>query len=438
MLPTELETQDIPAIYARFAKEIGEKHWQQRVKVLNEELRGNPFLKSLHFHENAIAFQLVRLGEMRQKFGQAALPIYNDEQHYQAASFAAQVLSVIDASNRQTGERLKRRIHGAFKNPAEMRAMQLELMTATHFLRAGRKVSWPEMTDAPEVQGVGKFDLLVEDVGPDGLEIECKSISDQRGRRITSRQALDFYGILRKRHWERIQRLSAGVLIVITVPNDLPKEHKERLRLADAAVRRALHCVPGKYEDEGVRIQIGEFESARLRELQTGVSKRRARDMMDEISGTRNKEVMAVGTKAGGALALVIQSAQDDDLMDSMFDMLRDSAARQFSGSRAAIFVVGLDGIDADQLLNLAHQDRKPDAIPTALRWHTSRFFESTSRAHITGITFLSANALRPVNTSIVDSGGLAYYFPRIDSKFWSKDFHGLFGQDPEPKNVFT
>lgn len=436
MLAVELETKDIPKIYARFAKEIGERHWRQRVKVLNDEIRGNPFLKTLHLRENAIAFQLVRLGEMHDKFGDAALSIYNDEQHYQAASFATQVLSVIDASDRQTGEQLKRRVHGAFKNPAEIRAMRLELMAATHFLRAGRKVSWPEMTSTPSAQGVGTFDLFIQDIGPNGLELECKSVSDQRGRRINRRQALDFYGVLRKRHWERIQRLRACVLTIVTVPGDLPKEHKARQRLADAAVRCALHCTPGEYEDEDAQIHIGTFDPARLSELRGGATQRRARDLMDEISGTRNKEIIVVGTAAGGALMLVVRSAQDDDLMDNMFHMLRDSATRQFGGNRAALLVVGFDDIDADQMLNVARHDQDPGAVPTALRWHTSKFLESTSRAHLVGITFLSTSTLRPAVTGVVDSGGVAYHFPKPDSKFWSEDFRGLFGQDPSRQSI--
>jgi hypothetical protein len=110
----------------------------------------------------------------------------NNEQLYPAASFAAQVLSFIDASPKPLAEQFRRRVHGAFKNPDDMRGLRLELMAATHFLRRGRQVSWPEMT------GEGNFDLLVSDVGPDGLEVECKSISVDKGRRIHKRESLDF------------------------------------------------------------------------------------------------------------------------------------------------------------------------------------------------------------------------------------------------------
>ena len=82
---------------------------------------------------------------------------------YPAASFAAQVLSIIEASPKKFAEQFKRRIHGAFKNPDDMRGLELELSAATHFARRGLKINWPEMTE------LGMFDLFIEELGPNGL-----------------------------------------------------------------------------------------------------------------------------------------------------------------------------------------------------------------------------------------------------------------------------
>ncbi len=104
---------------------------------------------------------------------------------YPALSFAAQVLSIIDRSPREQAHRIVRRVHGALKKPDDMRAMQLELVAATHFARRGHSIIWPEETDE-----IGTFDLLIEDIGTDGLEIECKSMSEDKGRKIHRRDAL--------------------------------------------------------------------------------------------------------------------------------------------------------------------------------------------------------------------------------------------------------
>jgi hypothetical protein len=430
MAVLELFTGDFPKIYKRFADLMGERLWRQRVRLLRDEIRGNSFLEDLHRAENSIAFELDRLAELTAKLGTASLPVYNDETLYPAASFAAQVLSIVEASDRAAGERLKQRVVGAFKNPADMRALRLELMAATHFLRAGKKVSWPEMGAQGEVHGQGNYDLLIEDLGPDGLEVECKSVSDQRGRRISRRQALDFYGMLQKRHWDRLQRLRTGVLAVLTVSQDLPKDHKGRQALTDFVARAILHLGAGQYQYVGAHLRIAVLEPARLAGVQNLPAARR-RELLDEVSGTRNKEVVVVGTRAGGALVLAVQSAKDDDLLESTFDMLADSAGRQFSGGRAAMFVVGLDGLSAEHLLDVAYQDRDANAVPTALRVQTSRFLDSPSRSHLVGVTFLSASAIRPSIDGVVDSGGAAYYFSKPDSCYWSEDFRGLYGREP-------
>jgi hypothetical protein len=82
-----------------------------------------------------------------------------------------------------------------------MRGLRLELSAATHFARRARKFAWPEMT------GEGTFDLLVQDVGPRGLEIECKAIPEDKGRKIHKREVLDFYRLL----WPHIQSTVKGL-----------------------------------------------------------------------------------------------------------------------------------------------------------------------------------------------------------------------------------
>jgi hypothetical protein len=419
MIVTELYTRDIPEIYDRFSRVIGEKHWRQRVSLLRQELRGNRFLEHLFLSENAIAFQLEHLAQLRDRYGTVPLMACNDRNIYQAVSFAAQVLSVIERSERTFAERVRRRVHGAFKNPADLRAMRLELGAATHFLRRGYKVSWPELTDT------GTFDLLVEDIGPSGLEVECKAFSEDMGRKVTRRQALDFFGLLSSQHGHTLRAQSGGIAATVTVSQRLPTNYKERKALA-AHLARCVETRSSGALGETANVRIEEFDTARLNGIVRGESIAEVRGLLDDITGTRNREVMVVGRRSG-ALALALQGSADDTLLDSMFATLRDSASRQFSGSRGAMFMAGIEGIDASQLLDVAGQDQDPSQPPTGLRWGVSRFLGSNGRDHVVGVGFLSDSAMRPVSDDLVDAGGTAYYFPKRESPFWSEDFSGLF-----------
>jgi hypothetical protein len=145
MLSTELYSKDIPQIYAEFAELVGERHWRHRVTLLRQEIRGNRFLAHFHAEENAIAFQLERLAELRDQYGTVPLAACNDHAIYPAVAFATQILSYLKSSDRDFSERMRRRVHGAFKNPADLKAIRLELTAATHFLR--RKKSLLARTD---------------------------------------------------------------------------------------------------------------------------------------------------------------------------------------------------------------------------------------------------------------------------------------------------
>lgn len=74
-----------------------------------------------------------------------------------------------------------------------MRALQLEFTAGLHFSKLGHRLAWPELE-----AGGGTYDLLVEDIGPAGLEVECKVVSEEKGRRISTRQALDFWNLMQR------------------------------------------------------------------------------------------------------------------------------------------------------------------------------------------------------------------------------------------------
>jgi len=58
-------------------------------------------------------------------------------------------------------------------------ALQFELSVATHFTRRGLHVQWPEMT------GVGTFDLLVDGLDTQPLEVECSRFRTTKGEECT-------------------------------------------------------------------------------------------------------------------------------------------------------------------------------------------------------------------------------------------------------------
>lgn len=418
MIQIDLYTGDFPAVFARFREAVVERHWTKRVTDINSEARGHPHLRDYLLEENAIAFALDRCST--QVSQHRTIP-HNDRTLYPAFRLAAQTLSLLDKTSAQQAKRLIRRIHGAFVNPEDMRAIQLEFAITTHFLRRGHSISWPEM------EGSERFDLRVHGIGPDGLEVECKSASDNKGRKIHRRDALVIHHLIRERLERMANRLNSGLAVVLTVPDRLPVAFRARQQLAEAVARAVLVGKSTSVAEES-DVRLSEFDVARYPELGPPMSPQLRQDI-DEITGTRNREAMLLGRKGAGALVFVVQSRQEDALLRYVFDSVSEAAKKQLSGKRGGIVLVGLEGISVDEPVLTAQQDMSPTEKPTAMRIAVSKFLNSATTDHLVGVGFLSRDELAPKEGSHVSSRGSAYYFPKTESRFWHEDYSGLFGK---------
>jgi len=418
----ELYTGDIPSVFERFSDLVGAQHWKKRVDLLKADIRGNRILREHLLEENEFAFSLQAATELTKKYGRLPMHQMDISALYPCMAFAAQILSIAESSAGPQRDQLVRRVHGALKNPDDLRGMRLELTAATHFLRRGLNVQWPEMT------GGGTMDLVIQGLGPQGLEIECKSVSDDKGRKIHKREALEFSALVAPKLNVLGKGLKVGVAAVLTFDGRMPGSFMDRRKLAESVVRHVLSGT-SNCQLEGANLRIHEFDPALLGEMGEDGHPVISRDRVDAITGTTNRQALIVGRMSGGAIVLVLQSAQDDSLLTYTFDTLSRSASRQLSGQRAGMFLVGLDGLEAESLMDLAQQDGAGDQPPTALRVRVSDFLASQGRDHVVGVGFISKGGLRPAAGGVTDSGGSAYVFPKRESPFWHDDFSGLFAE---------
>lgn len=420
MLATEIHTSDIPFFFTNFEQEIKEKYWLRQVKECNAAIRGNPLLKAYLQKEYEIAYQLSHMSDLAHQYGGIPSAHCMDRTIYPAVGFMAQVLSATKQLAPADADRVLGRVKGAFKNPDDMRALRLELTAATHFIRRGKKVGWPEIT------GTGRFDLLVEGLGTGALEVECKSISMDKGRKVHRREVLDFYALVKPIVTKTIAGLSRGLFLVVTLPDRLPKTHDGRVDLAKNCCAAIFHRTDQTLPN-GTNLRMGEFPPQEIGVVAKNMNTAECRVAIDRITNTRNREAMVLGTGAGGVFVLVIQSAKDDTFLEATFKSLGKAARDQVSGNRPALLVTGLDDVNDSDLRSIAMDEgdiRKP---PTAIRVQVSQFLSSETRHHIVGVAFFSGSSVSPKQEGVIGTGGISYYFAQPRSNLWHEDFNGMF-----------
>ena len=418
-LATQMTTAEVPATYRRLATAIGPEHWQGAVARQEAAIRSNHFLADYLRSEYAIAYQLDRLRNLVAKHGEVPPEACNDRTIFPALAFAAQVLGVLSRSTVKQSRTFVKRVRTAFSSAENMHGLRLELQAATHFTRRGHRVSWHR------AKGGGSFDLLIDDLGPSGLEVECKSISDDKGRKIHRLDALEFWGRLWKDVSGIAQSLRTGLAVVLTVPYRLPTANEERARLAREVVPRVLAGISAKLGG-GEDLRATSFDPADIKAA-ISIGPEALRKAIDAATGTTNREAALYGTPGGGTLAFVMQSAVEDDVLVQVFAALNYYAARQFTGARGSLFWVALQGLDADQLLSVHEQDSDPGQRPTGLRLGVSDFLAGAPD-HIVGVVFGSRSGLVPTEDGSTDLRGATNFFLKEESPHWHDSFRGPLG----------
>jgi len=414
----ELYTHEMPVIFNRFKKIIGDKCWLNRVDLIVNEIKGRNCLAEHLYKENHFAFLLSKYSFLDNERGRTPLDKIENREFYPAISFAAQAMSIIEHAPYEQRNALIRRVQGAFSNPDDMRALQLEILAATHFVRRGCSVSWPEMDKT------GNFDLLVSGIGRNGLEVECKSISHDKGKRIHQRERIEFFDYLSAEIKAVIKNLKLGLVVVLTIPKRLPSDAKGRSALSRKVVEQIL-ASNSKLFSDGVEVRISEFDFSSA--IDKSSNSPPDRGVIDKITETVNCDVMIIGNSVGGGIMFAMKSSQDDTIIKAIFDTLKKSAKKQLSKSRAGMFLVGFYDLEMNGLNEMAEHDANYNNAPTPLRIGVSKLLSSTNCGHVAGVHFLDEGELMPKDNGDVVNSGTAYTFKNEQSLFWDESLNGLF-----------
>ena len=421
MLSVSLSEAEIPGVFDDFKRVIGEQHWLSVANDIQNRAQASPHLRHHLASEFSLALQLGRCSKLAHA-NRGVLPrgATAEPRLYPAFTFAKQTTQLVAAASRKSRKRansLVRRVQAAFRESYEADAMQLEATVATHFLLRGNLVRWPELEDGRE-----NYDLLIDDLGPRGLEVECKVVTKNKGRRIHREEAIEFFETVRPRLANLLANFDQGLAFVVTVPARLPRELCDVRALADEIYEHALVEAPSNLRDFFVTCKS--FDVASLGTLSDPPT---AQDKaaVERITGTSNREMLIFETRAHGLVVLTIQSALRDGVVQQAVETMRVAATSQLTGTRPGLLLAQLAGVTPDQLSELSQED-KAAFEPSLLAREASGLLNTPDCAHVIGCGFLSATALHN-HVTYKSQGGRTYTFYNKTGQSWHSDLEGMF-----------
>jgi hypothetical protein len=334
-----------------------------------------------------------------------------DAKQYETLSFITQTVTFISTADEVVGRAFLGRVRGALDDPDNFRGLAFELTMATHLLRNGVLLRLP----------AGRYDWLAE---RDRLkfEVECKSISFDKGRQIHTREFLELSHIIKQEVFRTLHSLTRGILVRVRVPTRLPSAHIDKKRIAAQVKEAILSAQDGASPLASVSQQHFELIPEMPWDNQDGL-----RDFLRDRFEIVGQRAIAIQTESGGALLLVVESETPDDLLGQTMDTLRVSGREQLSSTNPGILCAKFEGITADELIEVAEEREKR---PSALRMQVSRLMDTPTLRHVALFAFVADGKVEQTKDGTYTRVGASYVFWNPRSEFKEDARLRLFDED--------
>lgn len=376
---------------------------------LREVISGNIYAEDFLREDNQLCFALVELQGIWDRFGLFPRTLRRKRHLFFAMAFVTQTVSLIKALGEKEGKRLANRIVGAIKSsPEDVRALQVELATATHFLQSGLTVSFADASRSE------RFDLLVSGAGEADLEVECKFISQDKGKKVHRADLHEFYKLVVPHVDEYLAREGVNAIVEVVVPDRFPASQAGKFSISES-VRAVLNGADLKANEFVSAIKVIQHDLEGVSALPS--SKGLNRDLIDAITGTRNENALVRESRDGRKSILIVRSAKESALLSSIYETLSDSSKKQFTRTRPAMSVALFHGISIDGLVAIAGHDEGVDSLQVI----ASRLINR--QPHLISVWFMSESELSGPEAGETRSGGAVYHFKNTNSPFWKEGY---------------
>jgi hypothetical protein len=355
-LKLQLSEKTIGREFRQFLKLTGEDNWVSKIRRFN----ARPKLSKLDIVGEYLAAKNPLLGAVIQyleleKRGQVVWR-HRTPEILRGAGY----VFILNRLSREPNIKFNR-IKGLLLDNDKIKPFLFEIDIAAHFLRQGYNVIFADL------EGVGQYDLLIQ--GDRELEVECKRISADAGRKITRYNFFYLSDIL----FTQLQQVKGRFLISLTAADRLGTDERIIRKLADR-IRKSLTTNSLNDSVQDVRFTV--------EPLPGNVAIRTNEEAAAELSQySTGSEHFTVFDNNESTFIVRCGSMRKDDILTAIYDTLKD-ASWQLSGTRAGLIPCFIEDVDGHDWSSL----QKGSGL-TAV---TTRLFNSPDRGHVQFVTFSS------------------------------------------------
>ncbi len=407
------EPQAVPAeivpLLRRFVTITTWKPWKARLAALEQQITSNPLLREYFAERYSLELEMGRLHRILRRGGKIGLPATHQETA--VLSFVATVARVHQRLSPQGQRRLKGMLRSGLDAEHGLTSVEHEMGIAAHLMGQGFDVTFSD------IETGGGFDMLAEREGTE-IEVECKTVSGDLGRKIHQRRLYQLGGHVYPLMVEALDRRSGGQFARILLAGRLQgtdqqlRNIREHLAKVLQDGRSSPAQEPCAVEYRTFSLAGSPFETMEPKTLEREV----ARQYIEREVGLPIGHALMLFRPSHGSIVVAVESLQKDTVMSGLVRQLKQSVKHQFTGAPPAVICVKFSDITEQELLEIGEQDRSGQ--PSALQIATNYLLNRDGWRHVHTLAYFTPGHLtmsRAVDgqsmTRSVQERGKAYVF---------------------------
>jgi len=406
----ELDTREIPSVTRKFKTIIGWKYLEKRFKFIESNIKSGT-LHNFIIKKYKIEIALKEIYEYQKNTSRFLWPPNRNQ--LSAYSFMAMIVKTHASLSPLAQRRLIGRLIGGLKEDNGLSPIAFEMVIASNLLQNGFSVQFSDFENKTENS---TYDFLAQKKEKK-LEVECKFISGDKGKKIHQKE---FYLLFEKLK-DDLQSLRKNsldnIFISITVKNRLEKSEKYIKELR-ADLKKLIKNPSVDIRQDKHKIEA-ELFSLDKKLIDIIYIEKNLRIFIQQSFQISEPNAFILISEAGTITIVNIQSKENDNVLDRIFDSSLKDTKTQFTELNPAILCCQLSDVNEEELRLLAAAQEQEN---TGIQIMSNMLLDR--RPHLLGVGFMTEGEQLQKTSRIIgapkifSNQGAVYYFKNNNNKY--------------------